>query len=196
MAGPWERYAQAPAAESAGDGPWAKYGGQSASEPKKEYIAIHNPIMGSLKGAADIGATLLRPVDALLNATGITDKTNVERRQQLKDFFSQNADPESFGFKAGELVADVAGTAGAGGVLAKGAQALGAGGKVVNALRSGGLNLGPGAATTAAGRVGDLAIRAGAGAAGGGAAAGLVNPNEVGEGAAIGAALPGALKLA
>ncbi len=193
MAGPWEAYASAP--QSGGDGPWASYAAASprdfANSPPKQGMA-GNILAGAVKGASDIGSTLLRPVDALLNATGISDKTNSERRQQLKDFFSENADPESLAFKGGELAADVAGTAGVGGVLAKGAKALGAGAKVATALESGGLSLGP----TASRNVANFPLRAAAGAITGGASAGLVNPDDLGAGAAIGGALPGAAKLA
>lgn len=62
--------------------------------------------------------------------------------------------------------------------------------QLANALRSGGMNLGGQAATTAGGRAADLAIRSIGGAATGGAIAGLVNPDDVGTGAAIGAAFP------
>jgi len=170
---------------------------RGVSKPAKpEYVTGHNAVMGSLSSAADIGATLLRPVDALLNATGITDKTNAERRKQLGEFFQQNADPESLEFKGAGLVTDIAGTAGIGGVLGKLAKVGGAAPKVVAALESGGFNLGGAKALTGGGKLADAALRAGAGAAGGAASAGLVNPDDALKGGIIGAVLPGGVQLA
>ncbi len=150
--------------------------------------AIADYTMGGIKGMADIGSTLLTPFDKL---TGVTD-----RRQKIGEFFKENSSPESLPFQGGSLAMNVAGTAGAGGLLAKGAQALGAAPKVISALETGGFSLGPGAATTTLGRVGDAGLRMGAGGAVGATQAGLVNPQDAGMGAAIGAALPPAVKVA
>ena len=57
------------------------------------------------------------------------------------------------------------------------------------AIRSGGMTTGA-APVGAAARAGDMGIRVAGGAVGGGVAAGMVNPDDVGLGAAIGAALP------
>lgn len=151
---------------------------------------------GALKGAANIGATIMRPVDAALNATGLTETTNAQRRSTISDFFKERADPEALAFKGGELGAEIAGTAGVGGLLAKGAGAIGAAPKVVSALETGGLRLGGPAATTGLGKAAETAGRIGAGATVGGASAGLVDPQNVGAGAAIGGALPVAVKAA
>jgi hypothetical protein len=206
MAGPWEKYAQQ---ES---GPWDKFSAQDAPQPKPadKAGAIENFGMGALKGASDIGATLLRPVDFALNKLGVTETTNADRRASLDDFFKQRSDVDSYAFRGGDLAASVAGTAGVGGLLGKGALAVG---KVAPsiapqmatlaaALESGGFRttplnfVGPQAAPTIGGRVADAALRTAAGGAVGAAAAGLVNPADVGTGAAIGAAMPGAVKLA
>lgn len=192
MAGPWERYASAPAPQTDA-GPWMKYSGPEAAPAQDKYIAPHNIIMGGLKGAADIGTTLLRPVDALLNVTGISDRTNKDRRATVQQFFNEQADPNSLAFKGGELAADIAGTAGIGGVLGKGAKMLNASPAVVSALQSGGFRLGAGAPASAAGR---MALRTGAGAAGGYTAAGLINPDDAAAGGFIGAALPLGVKAA
>lgn len=163
-----------------------------------------NIAMGAVKGASDIGATLLRPVDAALNATGLTDTTNAQRRESLGQFFKENADPDSLAFKGGELATDIAGTAGAGGVLAKGVKLAGAAipafanyaPKLATALNTGGFSLGTPAAATALGRAADVATRVGAGAAVGGASAGLINPADATTGAVLGGALPVAAKVA
>lgn len=162
--------------------------------------AVGNIGMGALKGASDIGATLMRPVDAALNATGLSDRTNADRRASLKGFFQDKADPDSLPFKGGELAADIAGTAGVGGVAAKGVAAIPAltriAPKLAPALESGGFSLGNSPAATVGGRVADTATRVGAGAAVGGASAGLINPDDALTGAALGGALPVAAKAA
>lgn len=163
-----------------------------------------NIALGALKGASDIGATLLRPVDAALNATGISDMTNAERRESLRGFFKEKADPESLAFKGGELGADIAGTAGIGGVIAKGVRAAGAAipviaqyaPKLAAAIESGGFKLGSAPEATTAGKAADWATRVAGGAVTGGASAGLVNPSDATLGAAVGGALPPAAKVA
>lgn len=206
MAGPWEKYTQQ---ES---GPWDKFAGQNVPQPKPVEKAgmLENAGMGALKGASDIGATLLRPVDFALNKLGVTETTNADRRAALDDFFRQRADTDSYAFRGGDLAASVAGTAGIGGLLGKGALAVGKVAPSVApqmatlaaALESGGFRttplnfVGPQAAPTVAGRVADAALRTAAGGAVGAAAAGLVNPADAGTGGIIGAAMPGAVKLA
>lgn len=148
--------------------------------------------MGAVRGASRIGSTILRPLDA----TGITGMTNKERVASLDEFFKDRSDPESLAFKVGDVGTQIAGTAGVGGLFAKGAQALNAAPKVVNALQSGGLTLGGPTATTIGGQVGNAALRTGAGAVTGGAMAGLVNPEDAKTGAVIGGSLPGAVKVA
>lgn len=183
--------------------------GGSAPAKENKYIAPHNLIMGGLKGAANIGTTLMRPVDAALNAVGLTDKTNVERKADIGRFFGEQADTGSGWFKGGELASEIAGTAGAGGVLARGATAAGqaipalagAASRIAPALESGGMSLtARGAAPRAAGSFGerlmDMGIRTGAGAATGAAMAGLVDPETAGTGAAWGAALPAGVMAA
>lgn len=136
---------------------------------------------GLVRGAGSIGATILSPIDAAARAVGIQNDFigRDDRRQAMTGALQQmGADPESLAFQGAKLVPEVAATLGVPGVLARGAQAAGAVPAVVNALRTSGM----------AG--GNLATRVGAGAATGAAAAGMVNPEEVGTGAAVGAAIP------
>lgn len=151
-----------------------------------------NAATGAVRGAARIGTTLLRPLDA----TGITGTTNQERVAALDAFSRENANPDSLAFKGADIGTQIAGTGGVGGLFAKGAQAVGAAPKVVSALQSGGFSLGGPAATTLPGMVGNAALRTGAGAVTGGAMAGLVDPSQAQTGAMIGAALPGLAKAA
>lgn len=176
-----------------------------ASLAAPEFGTVKEIGMGALKGASDIGRTLLRPFDYIkdkLAGTTVGDliappkSSSEQRKESVAGFFKDNAAPDSLAFKGGELAGDIAGTVGVGGALAKGAQAVGAAPKFVSALETGGLRLGGPAATTAAGKAGELALRTGAGAAVGGVSAGLVDPGSAGTGAAIGGALPGAVKAA
>jgi hypothetical protein len=86
-----------------------------------------------------------------------------------------------------ELAGQVAGTAGIGGLMGKGAAAIPAISRFAPALSSGGFNLG-GAATNSA--LANAAIRAGAGSAVGYAGAGLINPDDANTGAILGGAIP------
>lgn len=168
-------------------------------EPQTGYDVIRsglkNVAAGAIKGAANIGSTLLRPVDATLNATGLTDMTNAERRSKIGDFFQENANPESLAFKGGELGSEIAGTAGVGGGIVKGLQVAKYAPKLAAAVESGGFKLGGAPAVTTGERIANAALRTAGGAVTGGASAGLVNPSDAGAGAVIGGALPGAVKL-
>jgi hypothetical protein len=145
---------------------------------------------GALKGASDIGATILQPVDYALNKTGISDMTNDERRASLKSYFNENADTDSLAFQGGELTAGIAGTAGVGGALAKPIGMVAP--KLANAVASGGFNLGQ----TGGGALSNAATRLAGGAISGGASSALIDPNTAGTGAMIGAAIPAVGKLA
>lgn len=143
--------------------------------------------MGALRGAGSIGATLLRPFES--------GEENKQRRESMTAALQDmGADPTGLGFQGGKLGAEVAGTLGVGGALGKLASAIpGVASKapmLINALQSGGMNLG---GTTGKAAL-DMALRMGAGAATGGAAAGLINPEDAGTGAVIGAAMPPAIQ--
>lgn len=170
-------------------------------------------VMGRVKGAADIGSTLLSPLGYLKdkvmgNASSMSDlvtgqkpqTSNEQRRASLDNFFKDNADPNSVNFKTGELMSNLGGTGGVGSVLAKGARFLGGGAplaeKIATGLETGGFRLGGAPAETVAGKFGEQAIRAGTGATVGGASAGLVNPNDSGAGSIIGGVTPGAIQVA
>lgn len=146
--------------------------------------------MGALKGATDIGATLLQPVDYALNKLGITQMTNAQRRADLSQFFTDHADTNSMGFKGGELGAQVAGTAGIGGAVAKPLMSIAP--RLAASIASGGLSLGD----TGGSALANTALRTAGGAINGGLSAGLVNPDEAKTGAVIGGLIPGVVQLA
>lgn len=175
--------------------------------------AVANISGGLFKGASQIGSTLLWPVDKLkdtVNSTGqknlssvITGRepltSNQQRRQAVTDVMGNYTDTNSMAFKGGQLGAEVAGTMGVGSLLAKGVQGISQAPRAVqlaNALRSGGFSLGTPAATTKVGLAADTGMRMAGGGLSGGAMTALVDPETAGTGAAIGAALPPALKVA
>jgi hypothetical protein len=198
MAGPWEQYGQS-------DGPWKKY---AEASPPAQVPEAHlmdqvkqqagNALGGLVRGAGSIGATILWPVDKATDmikgdrALGLTSlvtgkaplSRNEERRIAMDEGLrSLGADPESLAFKVGKFGGEVAGTAGTGGALAKGAQAIGAAPTVVSALSSGGLSGG-----------GNMLTRIGAGATSGAVSSGLVNPQDAMSGAVLGSLLPPGVK--
>jgi hypothetical protein len=163
----------------------------ASDSPAGRFLSL---LGGGIRGAGSIGATLARPFES--------GEENAQRRARLdENMRGMGADPNSWLYKGGKLGAEIAGTAGIGGALAKPVQAL-AGTRmaagvepllegVAKGLQSGGFRVGD-LAGTGAGTVARLAT----GAATGAASAGLVNPEDAGSGAVIGGLLPGAVQLA
>lgn len=155
--------------------------------------AAGNLLAGGVRGAGSIGATILAPYDMTvdaLNGKGLSLESNRQRRADMDaGLQAMGAEPESALYKTGKLAGEVAGTAGAGGVLANGARAVGASAPIVQGLASGGLNV--------AGKTGALGLltRGVTGAATGGVTAGMVSPEDAGLGAVIGGGLPIGAKL-
>ncbi len=145
---------------------------------------------GMVRGAGSIGATLLRPIESAEENTARRQKIDMS----LKDL--TGADPESLAYKTGKLTGEVAGTAGAGGLLAKPLQV--AAPRLAAALESSGFSAGQNLAKGApvAQRAADIGIRMTGGAASGGASAGLIDPNNAEEGAIVGGLLPPVAKVA
>jgi hypothetical protein len=165
--------------------------------------AVRDTAAGAVRGAGSIGATLLYPVDKGMdlyygdrgsNLTGLVTgqqpiSRNEERRAAMDAGLQSlvGADPKSVAYSVGKIGGELAGTAGVGGpigqLVGKIAPKLGA------AVESAGM-VAPGA---------NLATRSAGAAINGGAAAGLVNPEDAGLGALIGGATPavvtGAMKL-
>lgn len=152
---------------------------------------------GLLRGASSIGATLLAPADYLGEQIGKVvpdwlkpELSNTNRRRELDpNLQAMGADTESGLYTAGKIGAEIAGTAGTGGILAKGAQTVGAVPSVVRALETYGLQTGlaPKGFVQGAANIG---LKAGAGAAAGATTSALIDPEHAGTGAVIGAAIP------
>lgn len=182
----------------------AQAGAQSEATPKDGSSFLgrtsRDLAAGAVRGAASIGATLLAPIDAGARALGISNDFigRNDRRESLDSALqSLGADTSSLAYGAGKLGAEVAGTLGVGGAIANGTRlAAQAGTRVAaaiepltNAIASGGMRLGVNAPTN---RLAQLALRSAGGGVAGGASTALVDPGSTGQGAAIGAALPGA----
>lgn len=146
---------------------------------------------GAIRGAGSIGATILSPLDAL----GITGMTNDERRTKMDEGLRSlfGADTDSLAYSGGKLGAEIAGTAGAGGMLAKGMSVIPQLAKFAPVVESGGFNLGNAATAS---KLTNAALRTGGGMVTGGATAGLINPEDAPMGVAFGGAMPGVVKVA
>lgn len=153
---------------------------------------LGNLAAGAVSGAAQIGSTILSPVDWAAKKLGIQNEAlfPTDRRQAIEEGLrGMGANPESMAFKAGQIGAEIAGTAGAGGAIAKGLKFAP---QLASAVESGGFKLAQPASNALAG----AATRAAGGALSGGAMSGMVNPDDATTGAALGAALPAAVKFA
>jgi hypothetical protein len=161
---------------------------------------LGNLFAGGARGAGSIGATAVAPYDMAKDAMagkGLSLESNNLRRQAMDDGLqAMGAQPDSTLYKVGKLGGEVAGTLGAGPAVATAAKALPfVSPTVVNAIRTGGMSAGPAAPGFMAG-VQNLATRGAGGAITGGTAAGMVDPQSAGLGAAIGGALPGLTQAA
>lgn len=146
---------------------------------------------GAVRGAGSIGATLLTPIDAAARAMGVQNEFigRTDRRDAMTEGLrTMGADPESLLFQGGKIGAEIAGTAGAGGALAKGLGSIPQAAKyaapLVEALRTGGMSTG------GVGGIPGLAARATGGAVTGGISAGMVDPESAGTGAIVSGVLP------
>lgn len=148
-------------------------------DPLESYKQLdRNLLGGAIRGVGKIGSTILRPFE--------TAEENVARRQAIEEFTRETlgAQPESGSYALGEFGAEFAGTAPIGGVLGRAARFIPGAARFAPALESGGFRT---VGATAPARAVERVV---GGAATGGAAAGLVDPANVGYGAAIGGAFP------
>jgi len=150
-----------------------------------------NLLGGAVRGAGSIGATIVAPYDIVQDlraGKGLSLESNRQRRADM-DWALQDlgAQPDSMAFKGGKLGTEIAGTAGSGGLLAKGAAMLPGAAKIaplIESIGSGGFRNGGLQGLTG------LATRGAGGAITGGASAGIIDPDSTGAGAALGAAFP------
>ena len=171
---------------------------QSQTAPNEnKFGALTNLVGGAVRGAGSIGSTIVAPYDIAKDALagkGLSLDSNRERRKSIDEGLTNilGTDPESTSYKVGKFGSELAGTLGTGSILAKGAQAVGATPKVVQTLNTWGMNTGATPSGVSA-IAKDAALRATAGGITGGAAAGLINPEDVKSGAEIGGGLAAVL---
>ena len=179
MAAPWEKYA--PAESAAQSGPWSKYGGGEGMPEERKPLTMGESFMqipmGVYKGFKDVTDTMLKGgASAVDYATGANTRAALDAAAA-----QQNADYErTYGGSnlaaTGRLAGNIGATLPVGGALAAPFRAVAP--EVATALQTGGF----GAKT--------LAGRGAAGAVTGAASAGLVNPEDAGTGAIVGAVVP------
>lgn len=145
-------------------------------------------LAGAVRGAGEIGATILQPIDAAARAVGVQNGWigRTDRREAMTRAARElGADTDSTAFQVGKVGAEIAGTAGLPGGLVRAARAvapaLTAAPKVVNLLQ---------AVETGGASGGNLLTRAAGGAVAGSAQAALVDPEST-LGGAIGGAVGG-----
>lgn len=155
---------------------------------------LTNIASGAASGLADVGDTLLNVATYLPGKLiPAVERWNTDRTNSLQDFNDERSG--STAFNLSRVGGNVAGTMPVGGVVGAGIKALFPASAAAQAI---GTSVATGGLRTGAqlGRGADLAVRGVGGALSGGVSAGLVNPGDAGEGALIGAALPGAMQVA
>jgi hypothetical protein len=165
------------------DGHVAPYESSFGDYAKAFAEGVGNVVAGGVKGASNIGSTLLRPFE--------TGAENKERRKTIEQALeSLGASPSGLPFKGGELAAETAGTMGAPGAL----QSLGITGlsrfapAAIPAVTRALSNIPP--------RLLQYGQEIVGGATSGGIQAGLVDPSQAKTGAAIGGGINAALPVA
>jgi hypothetical protein len=179
MAAPWEKYATTePAAQS---GPWAKYGSSEGIPEERKPLTMGESFMqipmGIYKGFKDVTDTMLKGgASAIDYATGANTRAALDAAAAQQNAAYEQTYGGSNLAATGRLAGNIGATLPVGSVLA--APFRGIAPEVATALQTGGF----GAKT--------LAGRGTAGAVTGAVSAGLVNPEDAGTGAIVGAVVP------
>ncbi|MDT7514687.1 hypothetical protein [Rhodoferax mekongensis] len=152
--------------------------------------------VGNLGSSPSITDLIVKPKGNIVQRAGqwlIEDADT--GRMKLADEVApyKTANPMSAG--AGELTGEVLATLPVGGVLAKGAQALGAAPTVVRALQTTGMTTGAKVAPGVLPALGNLATRSGAAAATGGVSGLIIDPDSAGTSAVVSGLFPVAGKV-
>lgn len=144
-----------------------------------------------VKDVIDTGAGYL----SRLGGQGEVERIRSENDAGKADFTAAQGRAGAGGSDVARLGGQILATTPVAGIVGTGVKALGAT-RLGNAIASSGFTTGAPAAATLGGRAADMGLRMLGGGAAGGAAAGLVDPEQAGTGAIVGAALPPALKVA
>lgn len=160
--------------------------------PRRNTAEATGSLLPSMQTVGNIGAGLARGLVSIPSTVygmfqGEGDKSLGQRATEK--LTALGAEPESTAFKGGQIAGEVVSTLPVGGALAAPVKAASAIAPrlapLATALQTGGMG-----ATGAATKLGGAATRVAGGAAVGGTSAALINPEDIGTGAAIGAALP------
>jgi hypothetical protein len=143
---------------------------------------------GVVRSLAGIGNTVLAPVRWAADAAGGSEYLN-SVKPALRRMDDGHAQSQTYG--RNKVATDILATAPVGGILGKGANALGFT-RLGSAIGSGGMTTGA-APVNALGRAADMGTRMLGGAINGGATAGLIDPEQAGLGATVGGVLPPAI---
>lgn len=168
---------------------------QPATKPETSFLKdaasfAGNTLAGLGRGAGSIGATLLTPYDKMAGNT--KSWGNPERRNAMDVGLSDmGADTSSLAYQGGKIAGEIAGTAGAGGGIAR---VLGASPKIaaaapnlLKAIASNGMTAG----------TAGIGTRIAGGAIAGAGSGALINPEEDAlKGAVVGGAFPALVKVA
>ena len=171
-------------------------GGALGKVGKFRNELVRDAVGGFVSGAGSIGATIAAPYDMAkdaVNGKGLSLDSNRERRADIGGALqSMGVDTGSNTFGLMNLGAQIAGTGGVGGALAKGAQAAGAAPAFVNSLASAGMSTGANVGKGALPYLANMGTRMAGGAATGAASVLAVtgDPSDAVKGAAIGGFLP------
>lgn len=193
-----------------------QFGGATASgipAPEKErsftrraFDVMGDIGSGAVKGATDIGATLMAPFDFAARYRGydipfVPGRLDDRRQEITNALAGQGADVNSLSYGGGRLFSNVAGTAGLGPVLGAGlklvapsaaplAASISAGGFIPKSLTATERIAAGLPAATILEKATTLGTRAAGGAVAGGAGAFAINPSETGTGSVVGALVP------
>ena len=167
----------------------------STPAPKEESGMLANLGKGAAMGLADIGNTVINGAvgAATLGGRVLPGVAQWNRTRNADMDYIEDQNKDSTAFSVGRTASNIAATLPVGGALAAPLKATGAVPRIAQAISSAGFSTGAPAAATVGGRLADVGIRAAGGAITGGAAAGLINPDDAALGAGLGAALPGVL---
>ena len=161
--------------------------GQSLSQ------AARNELLGLIRGASDIGTTMVEvgrttPAGGPAPITTLPERFKERQRQITAGMADMGAQVNAPGFTGGRLAGQIAGTAGVGPAVGAGLRAAGAT-RLGEAVAAGGFGSGGAGGLTGARGLG---MRAAGGGIGGGTAAALTDmtPEGAATGGAIGAVLP------
>lgn len=180
------------------------------AKPTTDQPGILSTAAGFLgKGISNVALAAPTLLGKGLSAVGLDAPAQVieSAKTKLVDALAPYKAANPTTAKIAETAGEIAATAPVGGILGAGVKAAapllvraGASAPIVDgiasAIGSGGMRTGMPAATTLGGKAADLGIRALGGGITGGASAALVDPGHAGTGAVVGAALPGAARMA